>query len=38
MWQQVDRAVSDIVDKTSFADLARNWAEKQNRFVLNWDI
>jgi Rrf2 family protein len=38
MWQQVDRAVSAILDKTTFADLARDWADKQNRFVLNWDI
>src|SRR5215470_5666685 len=28
MWEQVDSAVSDIIDKTSFADLQRTWAEK----------
>lgn len=38
MWDQVDRAVSGIVDHTTFADLLRIWAEKQNRFVLNWEI
>jgi Rrf2 family cysteine metabolism transcriptional repressor len=38
MWRQVDLAVSEIVDKTSFADLQRGWREKQNRFVLNWEI
>lgn len=38
MWQQVDRAVSDVVDKTTFADLVRDWTDKQNRFVLNWEI
>jgi Rrf2 family transcriptional regulator, cysteine metabolism repressor len=38
MWQQVDQAVSAIVDKTSFADLRQGWTEKQNRFVLNWEI
>jgi len=38
MWQQVDQAVSDIIDKTSFADLLRTWNEKQNKFVLNWEI
>jgi Rrf2 family transcriptional regulator, cysteine metabolism repressor len=38
IWQQVDRAVSEILDKTSFADLERRWSEKQNRFVLNWEI
>ena len=38
MWQQVDRAVSDIIDHTTFADLLRAWTEKQNKFVLNWEI
>jgi Rrf2 family protein len=38
MWQDVDRAVSDIVDHTTFADLLRSWTEKQNKFVLNWEI
>ncbi len=38
MWQQVDNAVSEIIDKTTFADLMRRWTEKQNRFVLNWEI
>lgn len=38
MWKQVDRAVSEIIDKTSFAELVERWAEKRNRFVANWDI
>jgi Rrf2 family protein len=38
MWQQVDRAVSEVIDKTTFADLCRNWTDKQNKFVLNWEI
>jgi Rrf2 family cysteine metabolism transcriptional repressor len=38
MWQEVDRAVSEIVDKTSFADLLRGWTDKQNKFILNWEI
>jgi len=38
MWDDVDRAVSAIIDHTTFADLLRTWAEKQNRFVLNWEI
>jgi Rrf2 family protein len=37
-WQQVDQAVSGIIDKTSFADLLRRWHDQQNRFVLNWEI
>ena len=38
MWQRVDQAVSAIVDKTTFADLVRDWTDKQNRYVLNWEI
>ena len=26
------------LDKTTFADLLRGWTEKQNRYVLNWEI
>ena len=37
-WQQVDRATSEILDKTTFADILRGWTEKQNKFVLNWEI
>jgi Rrf2 family cysteine metabolism transcriptional repressor len=38
MWQQVDQAISSILDKTTFADLLHGWTEKQNRYVLNWEI
>jgi len=38
MWQQVDRAVSEIIDRITFADLARTWAERQNTYVHNWEI
>jgi Rrf2 family transcriptional regulator, cysteine metabolism repressor len=38
MWKEVDHAVSDIVDHRTFADLLRTWNEKQNKFVLNWEI
>src|SRR5689334_12931942 len=38
MWQDVDQAVSRIIDHTTFADLLRGWTERQNRFVLNWEI
>lgn len=38
MWQDVDRAIGAIIDKTTFADLLREWEEKQNRFVHNWEI
>jgi Rrf2 family protein len=38
MWERVDRAVSAVVDQTTFADLHREWSEKQSKFVLNWEI
>jgi Rrf2 family cysteine metabolism transcriptional repressor len=38
MWEQVDQAVSGVIDKTSFADVLRGWQEKQNKYVLNWEI
>jgi len=38
MWDQVDGAVSSVVDKTTFADLQRTWQEQQNKYVLNWEI
>ena len=38
LWQRVDAAVSGILDKTTFADVLRTWAEKQNKYVLNWEI
>ena len=38
MWNQVEQAVSSVVDKTTFADLQRNWQERQNRYVMNWEI
>jgi Rrf2 family cysteine metabolism transcriptional repressor len=38
MWDQVDSAVSAILDHTTFADLARHWKETQSRYVPNWQI
>ena len=38
MWQDVDKAVAAIVDRTTFSDLLRGWTEKQNKFVMNWEI
>jgi Rrf2 family transcriptional regulator, cysteine metabolism repressor len=38
MWEEVDHAVSGILDRTTFAGLLAGWTEKQNRFVLNWEI
>ncbi len=38
MWKSVDGAVSGILDRTTFAELARRWQEKQSRYVPNWEI
>ena len=38
LWAEVDRAVSAVIDHTTFADLLRTWQEKQNRYIMNWEI
>ncbi len=38
IWDRVDSAVSDVLDQTSFAELARSWQEKHTRYVPNWEI
>ena len=38
LWAQVDQAVSEVIDKTTFADLIRTWAERENQFIHNWEI
>ena len=38
IWQRVDLAVSDVLDRTSFAELAREWQQKHTQYVPNWEI
>jgi len=38
MWGKVDQAISSVIDETNFADLARQWRERQGKYVPNWDI
>ena len=38
MWQRVETAVSEIIDRTTFGELNRIWAEKHSRFIPNWEI
>ena len=38
LWDRVDTAVSDILDSTTFAHLARDWEDQHSRFVPNWEI
>jgi len=38
IWQRIDCAVSNVLDQTTFGDLARSWQEKHSKYVPNWDI
>jgi Rrf2 family protein len=38
IWSRVDAAVSDVLDQTSFAEIARAWQERNARYVPNWEI
>jgi Rrf2 family transcriptional regulator, cysteine metabolism repressor len=38
MWTRVDASISAIIDHTNFAELVRTWAERQARYVPNWEI
>jgi Rrf2 family protein len=38
LWERVDHAIDDILDSATFAQLVREWTEKHNRFVPNWEI
>jgi Rrf2 family protein len=37
-WLRVDGAVGDIVDRTSFQQLADEWQAKQSLYIANWEI
>jgi Rrf2 family transcriptional regulator, cysteine metabolism repressor len=38
VWRQVDQAISDVLDQTTFGELARGWQAKQAHYIPNWDI
>lgn len=38
IWQRLDSAVSDVLDQTTFGELARTWQEKHANYVPNWEI
>jgi Rrf2 family cysteine metabolism transcriptional repressor len=37
-WSRVDQAVSEVIDQTTFAELVRNWRDRQSKYVPNWEI
>ncbi len=38
VWRQVDDAVNKILDRTTFADVVRMWAEQSQQSVPDWVI
>jgi Rrf2 family transcriptional regulator, cysteine metabolism repressor len=38
LWERVDLAIDGVLDATSFAQLVREWKDKHDRFVPNWEI
>lgn len=38
MWARVDGAISEVIDRTTFAELVRDHNKSQSRYVANWDI
>jgi Rrf2 family protein len=38
VWNEVDQAVSSVVDRATFGDLVREWRERQGHYVPTWDI
>jgi Rrf2 family protein len=38
LWHRVDTAISDVIDRTTFAELVRNWPDRQSRYIPNWEI
>jgi Rrf2 family cysteine metabolism transcriptional repressor len=38
IWERADTAIDRVLDSTNFAQLVREWTEKHNRFVPNWEI
>ncbi|MFL6448379.1 MAG: RrF2 family transcriptional regulator [Bryobacteraceae bacterium] len=38
VWCRVEAAVSEVLDQTTFSELARQWQEKNTSYVPNWDI
>jgi Rrf2 family transcriptional regulator, cysteine metabolism repressor len=38
IWNRVDSAMSDVLDRTSFGEVARNWQKKHSEYIPNWEI
>lgn len=38
LWDEVESAVSAVVDQTTVADVVARWQERQSKYIPNWDI
>jgi Rrf2 family transcriptional regulator, cysteine metabolism repressor len=38
LWERADRTMDSLLDGTTFANLVRDWTERNARFVPNWEI
>lgn len=38
VWRQVDEAVAEILNNTTFAGLVRDWRERRGTYVPDWQI
>jgi len=38
LWGRVERAISSVIDRTTFADLVTRWKEQRAKRVVNWQI
>lgn len=38
IWQRAEQAISGVIDRTTFAELVRNWRDRQAKYVPNWEI
>ena len=38
LWERVDDAINSVLDSATFAQLVREWTDKHNHFVPNWEI
>ena len=38
LWERVDAAVAAIVDETTIGEVLRDWAERQSKGVITWEI
>ena len=38
VWNRVEQSISGVLDHTTFADLVRDWRDRENKYVPNWEI